>query len=71
MAARSWGSNNGVLTYVETQPNANVDAINKKLYSYIQGKNQRGTPARMSIYPMNRWRMYDSFDTNGKEIPGE
>ena len=23
----------------------------------------------MSIYPMNRWRMYDSFD-NGKEIPG-
>jgi putative ABC transport system permease protein len=23
----------------------------------------------MSIYPMNRWRMYDNFD-NGKEIPG-
>ena len=35
-----WG-NNGVVTYVETQPNANVDQINKKLYSYIQNQSKK------------------------------
>lgn len=64
---KSWGSN-GIITYVELEPNANVDAINKKLYSYIQTK-QEGTIAKMMIYPMERWRLYDSFD-NGKEVPG-
>ncbi|MGH2564043.1 MAG: ABC transporter permease, partial [Ginsengibacter sp.] len=64
---QNWGSN-GVMTYVETQPNADVSAINKKLYGYIQGKIKGGS-ARMSIYPMTRWRMYDSFE-NGKEVPG-
>jgi len=64
---QNWG-NNGVVTYVETQPSANVDEINKKLYGYIQTK-QKEASARMSIYPMSRWRMYDSFE-NGKEIPG-
>jgi putative ABC transport system permease protein len=64
---QSWG-NNGLITYVETQPNANVDEINKKLYGYVQTK-QKETNAKMSIYPMNRWRMYDNFD-NGKEVSG-
>ncbi len=64
---QQWGSNS-VVTYVETQPNVDVTSINKKLYGYIQTK-QKETSAKMSIYPMNRWRMYDSFD-NGKEIPG-
>ncbi len=64
---QGWGSN-GVATYVETEPNANVSDINKKLYNYIDRK-QKGATAKMSIYPMNRWRMYDSFD-NGKEVPG-
>jgi putative ABC transport system permease protein len=64
---KSWG-NNGVVTYVETQPNADIAAINKKLYSYVQTK-QKEASAHMSIYPMNRWRMYDSFE-NGNEIPG-
>ena len=64
---QEWG-NNGIVTYVETEPNANVTAINKKLDGYVQTKSSDAN-ARMSIYPMNRWRMYDSFD-NGKEIPG-
>ena len=64
---QGWGSN-GVVTYVEAQPNVNVDEINKKLYGYVQTK-QKEASARMSIYPMNRWRMYDSFD-NGKEVSG-
>jgi putative ABC transport system permease protein len=64
---QAWGSN-GVRTYVETQPNADITSINKKLYGYIQTK-QNEASAHMSIYPMSRWRMYDSFD-NGKEVPG-
>ena len=64
---KGWNTN-GIFTYVETEPNADVQSINKKLYGYIQTKQKEAT-ARMSIYPMNRWRMYDSFD-NGKEIPG-
>lgn len=64
---QQWGSN-GIITYVETDPNANVAAINKKLDGYIQTKNPDAI-AKMSIYPMNRWRMYDSF-VNGKEVAG-
>ncbi|HWB24248.1 MAG TPA: ABC transporter permease [Chitinophagaceae bacterium] len=64
---KGWGSN-GILTYAEVEPNANVDAINKKLYGYIQTK-QQGTIAKMMLYPMTRWRLYDSFE-NGKEVSG-
>jgi len=63
-----WGSNS-LITYAEVEPNANVSAINKQLYNYIQTK-QPGATARMSIYPMARWRLYDSFDANGKEKEG-
>jgi len=62
-----WGSN-GVITYVETQPNADMKAINNKLYNYVESK-EKGVIAKMSIYPMSRWRMYDSFE-NGKEVAG-
>ncbi len=64
---QQWGSN-GVLTFVETQPNADMKTINNKLYNYVESK-QEGANAKMSIYPMSRWRMYDSFE-NGKEVPG-
>lgn len=62
-----WG-NNGIITYAELEPGADVVAINKKLYNYIDSK-AKGSIAKMSVYPMNRWRMYDTFD-NGKEIAG-
>ncbi len=65
---KEWGSN-GIITYVETTPNANISAINKKLYGYIQSKYD-GASAHMSIYPMNRWRLWSSFDNNGKEKEG-
>lgn len=65
---KEWG-NNGVITYVETEPNANIASINKKLYGYIQTKASDAS-ARMSIYPMNKWRLYNNFDTNGKEKEG-
>jgi len=65
---KQWGSNS-VTTYAEIAPNVDVNAINKKLYGYIQTKQQAAT-ARMSVYPMARWRLYDSFDTNGIEKEG-
>jgi predicted permease len=64
---QDWGSN-GILTYVELDPGTNTIALNKKLYDYIDGK-QKGSIAKMSIYPMTRWRLYDSFE-NGKEVAG-
>ncbi|MCC7401113.1 MAG: ABC transporter permease [Chitinophagaceae bacterium] len=65
---KDWGTN-GIITYVETEPNANIANINKQLYGYIQTKNPEIT-AKMSIYPMNRWRLWNSFDTNGHEKAG-
>jgi len=63
----SWG-NNSIITYAELEPGADADAINKVLDGYIQGK-ENDLIARMSVYPMTRWRMYNNFD-NGIEIPG-
>jgi len=65
---QSWG-NNGVLTYVETVPSANIVTINKRLDGYIQTKDTSAT-AKMSIYPMARWRLYDDYDKNGNEQKG-
>jgi predicted permease len=65
---QSWG-NNGVITYVETEPRANIAAINKRLDGYVETKTKDAI-ARMSIYSMNRWRLYDSFDKNGYEKQG-
>ena len=64
---KEWG-NNGIITYAEIEPNADISNINNKLYGYIQSKSS-GATAKMSIYPMNRWRLYDSYE-NGKEIQG-
>ena len=66
---RQWGSN-GILTYVELEPNADVAAINKRLFGFVQTKDP-GTTAKMSIYPMTRWRLYNNFDNNGKEKEGQ
>ena len=59
---------NGIVTYAETEPHVNVDNINKNLYNYLQTKDT-SINARMSIYPMSRWRLYDSYE-DGKEVPG-
>ena len=61
---RQWG-NNGIITYVEAEPNANVAAINKKLYNYLQTKGD-GLNAKFSIYPISKLHLYNSF-TNGVE----
>ena len=62
-----WG-NNGIVTYVQTEPHADISAINKKLYNYLDTKGE-GLNAKFEIYNMGRWRLYDRFE-NGKEVPG-
>ncbi|MBS1741405.1 MAG: ABC transporter permease [Bacteroidetes bacterium] len=64
---QQWGSN-GIITYVETEPNANIEAINKMMFGFVQTKKSESI-AHMFIYPMERWRLYDTFD-NGKETEG-
>ena len=62
-----WG-NNGIQTYVELDPHANLDAINRQMNGFVQTKAQ-GTTARLFIFPMNKWRLYNKF-TNGKSDGG-
>jgi putative ABC transport system permease protein len=62
-----WG-NNGIQTYVELDPHANLDAINRQLNGFVQTKAQ-GTTARLFIFPMNKWRLYNKF-TNGQSDGG-
>ncbi len=64
-----WG-NNGVATYVETEPNANMAAINKKLYNFLDTK-EKDLTAKFEIYPMSRWRLFDTWEKNGKETEGK
>ena len=63
-----WASN-GVITYASLKEHANLTKINKQLYDYV-GNKQEGAIAKMELYPMTRWRLYDNFE-NGIEIPGK
>jgi putative ABC transport system permease protein len=65
---KEWGDNS-IITYVETEPNANLADINKKIEKYITTKSE-GSTVFLSLYSMNRWRLYDNFDEQGKEIDG-
>ncbi len=63
----SWGSN-GMPTWLELQPNADVVALNKKLENYIQTKHSDAA-AHIFAYPIARWRLYNKFE-NGKQSGG-
>lgn len=65
---KHWG-NNGVLTLVETEDNANIKNINDQLYGFIQTKGPSYI-SRLSLYPMTRWNLYGQFDKTGKEVEG-
>lgn len=65
----NWGAN-AIITYAETEPNANVPAINKQLYDFVLRKNSGSGIAKMMLYPFNRIRLYNSFDNNGNEKEG-
>ncbi len=64
---QSWG-NNSINTYVQLAPGADVENVNKQLYSYIQ-KHQAGSLTRLFMFSMNDWHLYDRFE-NGKKTGG-
>jgi ABC-type antimicrobial peptide transport system permease subunit len=58
----------GPYTYVELSANANINAIDRQLEEFIQGKE----PAQHSttfLFPMSAWRLYNEFE-NGKQTGG-
>ncbi|SFW80979.1 ABC transporter permease [Chitinophaga sancti] len=63
----NWGSNS-LTTVVELAPNANLDAVNKQLYNFVQ----QHLPTAVNhafLHPMTKWRLYSDFD-NGKPSGG-
>jgi len=64
---KQWG-NNGVLTFVETTPGANIKNMNGQLHDFLKSKGP-DLISKFSVYPMSRWHLYDQFD-NGKEMEG-
>ena len=63
----NWGSNS-ITTYVELSPAANIAAINKTLYDFIE-KKQAGANARAFLFPMSDWRLRNNFE-NGQQSGG-
>src|SRR5690606_19185260 len=67
---KTWG-NNGIMTLVQLEPNANVDQVNKQLRNFVKDKTDgQVTFSRNFLYPMSRWNMYNSFDKDGNEQEG-
>ncbi|HVX48945.1 MAG TPA: ABC transporter permease [Chitinophagaceae bacterium] len=62
-----WGANS-INTFVELAPTANVTAVNKQLYGFIQKKQATAT-AHLFLFSMNDWRLRSDF-TNGKPSGG-
>jgi len=57
-----WGAN-GLATYVELDPKADINAVNKQLYNFL-GTKMKDNTSRAFLYAMNDWHLYDHF-TNG------
>lgn len=60
---QDWGAN-WARTYVELEPSADVNAINKKLANYI-GTKKSGNTTFSFLFNMNEWNLRDKF-TDGK-----
>jgi len=61
-------ANNSVTTYVELMPGADLAAVNKKLYGFIQ-QREPDAIARPFLWSMSQWHLYDEFD-NGVATGG-
>ncbi|HKR06188.1 MAG TPA: ABC transporter permease [Bacteroidia bacterium] len=64
---KQW-DNNGMQTYVELKPGADVDKLNKKIYSFIQTKN-KDAAAKIFLHSMDDWRLRSKFN-EGKQDGG-
>lgn len=62
-----WG-NNSLSTFVELKPDAQVAAVDKILYDFIQ-KREPESIARPFLWAMSQWHLYDDFE-NGRATGG-
>jgi len=62
-----WG-NNSLRTYVELKAGADVAAVNKILYNFIQQREPKSI-ARPFLWNMSQWHLYDKFE-NGVATGG-
>ncbi len=67
-ASLSVWANSSPLTFVELSPRADVAAINKQLYSFVQQRSKEANN-RLFLFSMNDWRLHSQFD-NGKQAGG-
>lgn len=62
---------NAVMTIVQLEPNANLSQINEQLYDFVEKKTNGQTNfSKNFLYPMERWRMYNVFDSEANEQEG-
>jgi len=67
---KGWG-NNGLLTLVQVEENANVDQINKQMMEFVKNKTNGDVVfSKNFLYPMERWMTYNQFDNYGNEKEG-
>lgn len=65
-----WG-NNSFMTFMQLEPTANLVDVNKQLYDFAKIKSgNENLVSRNFLYPMERWRLYNSFDQDGNEQEG-
>jgi putative ABC transport system permease protein len=60
--------NNGILTYVKLEENADAQRINSQLLGYIKSKNPEAV-ADAFLFPITDWRLYSKFE-NGVQVGG-
>jgi putative ABC transport system permease protein len=63
-----WGAN-GVTTYTELSPNANIAAVRRQLDGFLVKKSGSVDIAHPILFSMNDWHLRDHFE-DGVQIPG-
>lgn len=63
-----WG-NNSYLNYVELQPNASLEDVNRKIRDITIQNSNKGETTEVFLHPAKYWRLYSKFE-NGKIAGG-
>jgi ABC-type antimicrobial peptide transport system permease subunit len=61
--------NNAFETFVELQPNTDLEAINNSIKDLVKKESGETAHTEPFLHPMNRWSLYNNFE-NGKEAGG-
>ena len=64
----SWESNS-YYTYVQLQPNANVEQVNQKIANIVKQHSPGNKNTEVFLYPFSKMHLYSRFD-NGKAVGG-